>query len=131
MNTKGVGEVSTAKILARFLEKGEQVLLPFGDNQRYDLVLLRGRKALRVQCKTGFGNAESFSFKTCSQNPFTRVRKNYKHDVEMFAVYYPINGKVYVLPVTSITANDTMTLRLQSSKNSQSKKVNLAQKFEY
>jgi hypothetical protein len=41
-NTKEVGERSEAQIIAKLLRDGKNVvLLPFGDNQRYDLVLER------------------------------------------------------------------------------------------
>lgn len=131
MNTKAVGEITVAKVLSRFVENGEQVALPFGDNQRYDLVLMRGRKALRVQCKTAHGTDEFFAFRTCSQNPFTNKRRDYQKDVELFAVYYPRNGKVYVIPIKDVTTSDSLTLRLTPSKNLQRKKVRLAKDFEY
>src|SRR5262249_30713483 len=51
-NTKSIGEVSEAIILAEFLKAGFPVLLPFGDNQRYDMVVEVGGRFLRVQCKT-------------------------------------------------------------------------------
>jgi len=52
-NTKAIGEISEAIVLAEFLKMGFPVLLPFGDNQRYDMVIeaggrfLRGRTPLR------------------------------------------------------------------------------------
>lgn len=38
-NSKSIGERSEAMALAHFLQLGWVVLLPFGDNQRYDLVI--------------------------------------------------------------------------------------------
>jgi hypothetical protein len=131
MNSKAVGEISVAKILARFIEKREIVLIPFGDNQRYDLVLMRGKKAMRVQCKTACGTDEYFEFKVCSQNPFTNIKRTYKNDVEIFAVHYPRNGKIYVLPIKEINTTNSLILRLLPSKNCQHKKVRWAKDFEY
>ena len=54
VNTKAIGEVSEAAILAEFLKAGFPVLLPFGDNQRYDMVIEVSGRFLRVQCKTAF-----------------------------------------------------------------------------
>ena len=48
-----VGERSEAAILAAFVERGFEVLLPWGTNHRYDMVLDLGERVLRVQCKTG------------------------------------------------------------------------------
>lgn len=39
VNTKAIGEISEAVILAEFLRAGFPVLFPFGDNQRYDMVV--------------------------------------------------------------------------------------------
>ena len=51
-NTKAIGEISEAMILAEFLKAGIPVLMPFGDNQRYDMVVEAGGQFLNVQCKT-------------------------------------------------------------------------------
>jgi PD-(D/E)XK nuclease superfamily protein len=48
-----VGQRSEAAILAAFVERGFEVLLPWGTNHRYDMVLDLGDRFLRVQCKTG------------------------------------------------------------------------------
>lgn len=44
VDTKSIGEITEAVVLAEFLKAGFPVLLPFGDNQRYDAVVeVRGR----------------------------------------------------------------------------------------
>ncbi len=52
MNTKQIGEITEACILAILLKAGYVVLTPFGDNQRYDLVIERDGVFQRVQCKS-------------------------------------------------------------------------------
>jgi hypothetical protein len=51
-NTKSIGETSEAVVLAEFIKAGFPVLLPFGDNQRYHMVVEVYGRLLRVQCKT-------------------------------------------------------------------------------
>jgi hypothetical protein len=51
-NTKVAGDITEAVVLAEFLRAGFPVCVPFGDNQRYDLVVEAGGRFLRVQCKT-------------------------------------------------------------------------------
>ena len=53
-NTKQTGDVTEARIIAVLIEAGYSVSIPFGDNDRYDLVLDTGNKLRRVQCKTGW-----------------------------------------------------------------------------
>lgn len=50
---KLIGDASTAMVLARLVQTGKLVLLPFSENQRYDLVIDEGDRFVRVQCKTG------------------------------------------------------------------------------
>jgi len=52
VHTKVTGDTTEAIILAEFLKAGFPVLIPFGENHRYDLVIEAGGRFLRVQCKT-------------------------------------------------------------------------------
>ena len=52
MNTKNIGNIGEAKALAKFVELGIQVYLPFGDNERSDLIADFGGKLNRIQVKT-------------------------------------------------------------------------------
>ena len=51
-NTKAIGTISESVVLSEFLKAGFPVLLPFGDNLRYDMVIEAGGRFLSVQCKT-------------------------------------------------------------------------------
>jgi hypothetical protein len=53
MNPKAVGEKTEAIILAELIRNDLVVLLPFGDNQRYDFVVDNHGEFIRIQCKTG------------------------------------------------------------------------------
>ena len=44
-NPKAIGEMTEAVILAHLILRGDGVLLPFGNNQRYDMVIDRGGDA--------------------------------------------------------------------------------------
>ena len=52
MNSKDVGEISEGMVLAALLRARKIVLRPFGDNQRYDLVVDEDGTFVRIQCKT-------------------------------------------------------------------------------
>ena len=45
------GDQGVAETLAFYVSRGWSVLIPFGESQRYDLVVDRGRGLERVQCK--------------------------------------------------------------------------------
>jgi hypothetical protein len=45
--------MTEAVILAHLIQRGDLIALPFGNNQRYDMVIDRGGALLKAQCKTG------------------------------------------------------------------------------
>src|SRR5215468_9253180 len=54
-NKKALGERSQAIIIYRLLEAGYNILTPYGDNTRYDLVIEDADGQFwRVQCKTAW-----------------------------------------------------------------------------
>lgn len=100
-NPKTIGERSEAVILAKLLMQGEVVLQPFGDNQRYDLVIDRDGRFLRIQCKTGRLKNGVVQFSTCS-NAGGRKKKGYRGQADFFAVFCPQNQGVYLVPVDHV-----------------------------
>ena len=53
MAQAGSGNAGEAKVLAALVERGFDVLVPFGEGQPYDLVIHLGHSEFcRVQCKT-------------------------------------------------------------------------------
>lgn len=130
MDTKTVGERSEALILARFLQKGYVVLQPFGDNQRYDLVVDRGNGFERVQVKTGRLKQGCVVFEACSTYGHRGgKRKSYHGQIEMFAVYCPDNDKFYLVSVSEF--NLSGKLRIEPPKNKQKFGIRWAKDFEF
>jgi len=130
MNSKQVGEKSEAKVLSKFLDLGWIVLIPFGDNQRYDLVIDRGDNFERVQVKTGKLKNGVITFPTASSYAHRGgKRRNYLGECDLFACYCPDNNKVYLLNVNDCPTN-SLTLRLIPTKNGQSQNIVFAKDFE-
>ena len=128
-NPKTIGERSEAVILAKLLLKGEVVLQPFGDNQRYDLALDQDGTFIRVQCKTGRLKNGAVEFSCCSMAG-GKLRRNYRGQIEMFAVYCPDNDKVYIVPIEDTPMN-LMRLRIDPPvNNSAVSTVNWAADYE-
>jgi PD-(D/E)XK endonuclease len=69
-----VGLRSEAAILSELVRRGCAVLLPFGVNQRYDLVLDIDGELVKVQCKTGRLRHGAINFSTRSVT--TTKRRN-------------------------------------------------------
>ena len=133
MNTKNIGDISEAQIIARLLLLGKTVLQPFGDNQRYDLVIDDRGKFIRIQVKTGKLKSGVITFNTCSSTIIRRsvVGKNYKGDIEFFGVYCPQNNKCYLVPITEVSNSATKgSLRVDPTKNKQNYRCKYARDYE-
>src|SRR5947209_4148367 len=110
---KLLGEQSQAHILARLLELGYTVLIPYGDSSRYDLVIEDAEGHFwRIQCKTAWvegGDQGYIKFSTASlrsRQAGGRIhysRKNYQGDVDYFAVYSHEIRKVYLIPIGKVS----------------------------
>lgn len=122
-NPKAIGEKSTAQIIALFLMADLVVLTPFGDNQRYDLVVEDKNIFIRVQCKTAQFLGDHFKFLTCSSN-WKNTKRSYKGNADVFAVYLRERHEVYIFNVNN-APNIVCTVRLLPCR--QTKYVRMAQ----
>lgn len=104
MHPKMKGDRTEAVVLAELVKAGHVVLMPFGENQRYDLVVDRGDgKFLRIQCKTGRLRNGVVRFNAYSSQPGNNTRKMYTGQIDAFAVYCPDNEGVYFIPIGDVT----------------------------
>ena len=124
VDTKSIGEISEAIVLAEFLKAGFPVLVPFGDNRRYDLVVEVGGSFLRVQCKTASPCLEGACIRFKARSGAHQSRP-YRGQADLFAAYSPDTGQVYVLAVDDVPETDVW-LRLTPTRNNQQTRVRLA-----
>ncbi len=132
---KTTGDKSEAAIIARLVELDYEVLQPFGDNSRYDLVIEDADGQFwRVQCKTGWIDEEQgvIKFATASSYNHTMKNKGWKHyrgQIDYFAVYCPEIRKTYLISVDEVGVTQA-NLRLTPPKNGQEKNVRWAKDYE-
>lgn len=115
LNPKAIGECSEGIVLAELMKLGCAVLLPFGNNQRYDLVVDEGDSLIRVQVKTAWRANGAICFKTNSVNAFTGVRRTYVGQVDVFMVYSPHTELVYRIPIEEC-GSSTVSLRINPTR---------------
>ncbi len=115
MNPSRKGDETEATILATLMQLGVSVSVPFGDSDRYDLVVDDGRSRFRVQCKTGnwVNGTVRFNLYSSTDGRAGRVDVDYtEEDVDVFAVYSPQTGEVYWVPIAE-TGRGEMRLRVE------------------
>ena len=131
---KDVGDRSTLAIMYALRLQGWAILLPFGENTRYDLVVDNGACLRRVQCKTGRLRDGAIIFPTCStygHHPNPKViRRDYEGQIDEFAVFCPELGSVYLIPIEDCTTRTMGMLRVSPPKNGQRKRIRLAAAYE-
>lgn len=104
-HSKEVGDDSEAAFLAKFKSLGWIVSVPFGENQRYDLVLDRGNGMERIQVKTGTLRDGFICFRTCSQTYDGKTR-DYRGEIEWFGVYVKDISSFFLVPVDAVGKTD-------------------------
>lgn len=131
MNPKDKGDRSEAMILAVLLQAGKVVLQPFGDNQRYDLVIDDEGTFIRVQCKTGRVRDGVVRFNTCSSHHHRgKGWSDYRGQADVFGVYVPETSKVYLVPVEDVPLQRAH-FRVDPARNGQEKGVRWGDKYEF
>ena len=127
MNTKYLGNLTELQCITRFYELGLPVSIPYGDSEKYDMILDVHGNLYRLQCKhanphlNSDNMVESISINTCWTSGYTRnksaTRNKYsKEDCDYFVTFY--DGKAYLIPVEECSFEKTLRiLPLQNSYN--------------
>jgi hypothetical protein len=120
---KEVGDRTALAVIAGLRAAGYGVLVPFGENTRYDLVVDDGERLFRVQCKTGRLRDGAIRFPTCSSyahHPNPKIRKrSYAGEVDYFGVHCRETGCVYLVPIDDVPTRTSAALRVEPPRNSQ------------
>jgi hypothetical protein len=125
MNTTMKGNATEGAVLNAFLVRGFGVLVPFGDGHPVDLVVhLGGRDFLRVQCKTARLVDGCIGFNSRSTD-HGRGPGTYAGLADMFGVYFPPLGSVYLVPVAEVSGF-SVQLRVKPALNNQKRRVRMA-----
>ena len=132
MNSKAIGEISEGAVLAYLLQSGYAVSIPFGNNQRYDMIIDDGENLIKAQVKTGRLVNGCLAFNVASVNGFTGARTNYKGSADIFLVYYPVNGKVYRIPVNDCGSSEVrLRIAAPNGVNSPRSTIRWAKDYEF
>lgn len=131
MNSKQVGDTTEVKILSRFIETGYSVSIPWGDNDRYDMIVDMNGHLVKIQCKTARDGVGGIEFSTVSSSTHRTAgkKRNYKGQVDYFAVYSSTTFMVYLIPISDISHGGSMKLRIEPTRNNQEKRINWAKDY--
>ena len=128
---KVVGEISEGIVAAHLLRLGYSVSIPFGNSQRYDLILDLGDSLQRVQVKTGRLSNGCVRFQTTARNTINGKRSSYHGLADLIMVYCPGTGKVYAVPVSEQTNASEMLLRVEPTRGGPTSTIKWARDYEF
>ena len=135
MNSKEIGNLTELQCITYLYSIGCDVSIPFGNSQKYDLIIDWLDKLYKVQIKHANikfdenGNVSHFSFKSRWQghNSSGYTQTTYtKEDIDFFCTFY--DGKAYLVPVEECSGAEKI-LRILPPKNCQQKFVNFASNY--
>jgi hypothetical protein len=123
MNSKNKGDISEAKTLFEFQKKGIPVLIPWGDNLRYDMVIELNNNFYRVQVKTAneIKSGSIICYTRSSDNHCCKVKglRDYQGQVDYFVFYNQVFDKIAIVPIEEIGNKKSFSLRIEPPANNQ------------
>ena len=127
MNSKRYGNIGEAVAISSFVRRGIPVYLPFGDNERSDLIAEFGGKLNRVQVKTSIKSCDGtvvFDLTSSTMHRNNGCKHKYTCDeVDYFFCYNIDRDKSYFIKVTDKPIS-SFRIRYEETKNHQSSNIN-------
>ena len=103
MTTKLIGNIGEAKVLSEFVRLGIPVYLPFGDNEKADLIAEFNGKLNKIQVKSSQKIMEDkvkFSLVSSTTHRQNGVKHIYtENEIDYFALYNLERDKVYLISI--------------------------------
>lgn len=130
-NSKARGDTTEAKALHELIAAGYSVSVPFGDNDKYDLIVEDDGTLYRIQCKTAWpDNDSTIRFNTHSQTTKNGAyhEQGYRGDIDVFLVRNPKDDTLYWVDIRD-AADRKMALRFEADIDHPS--INWADEFEF
>ena len=127
MHKKTKGSIAELAVAARLVADGWHVLVPYGENTRYDLVAEKNGRFVRIQVKYVTPKNGKLSVNCRSSNNWS-VLPYTTQEIDVLAAYNPVTGSVYYVPAANMRRS-SLSLRLDPTRNKQKAFVRFASDF--
>ena len=132
MNSKSIGNIGEAKVLCKFVELNIPVYVPFGDNEKADLVAEFNGKLQKIQVKTSVkaeNGKMSFDLTSSTVHRKNGLKHKYtQNEIDYFALYN-IERDIVLLFKVPETPINAITIRYEKPLNNQEKYINYEQDY--
>jgi len=126
--TKQKGDIAEVFVTFLLKQNGFNVLFPWGEDSRYDLVSEKSGIFKRIQVKYTTPKNGVLEVRIRSCNNFKIIHYS-PNDIDIIAAYDSSNRDVYFIPLRELENISSCKLRLTPAKNMQQKHVILAAKY--
>ena len=132
MNSKRIGNIGEAKVLAKFVEMGIPIYIPFGDDEKADLIAEFDGKLNKIQVKTSIKSKNGCSIFDLTSSTAHRTngerRKYLNSEIDYFALYSLDRDKIYLMKVPD-NPMSAITIRFEDTKSGMKSRVNYESDF--
>jgi hypothetical protein len=120
MNSKIKGNKAVGVLLSELLKRNISVSLPFGDNEKYDLIIYINKQFKSVQVKYGQFKNGCVQADTRHRVGTKRIKyQTYKGKVDFIGIWCEKLNKSYLVPIEK-SSKTFVTLRIDNPKNNSS-----------
>ena len=132
MKSKRIGNIGEAKVLAKFVEMGIPIYIPFGDDEKADLIAEFDGKLNKIQVKTSIKSKNGCSIFDLTSSTAHRTngerRKYLNSEIDYFALYSLDRDKIYLMKVPD-NPMSAITIRFEDTKSGMKSRVNYESDF--
>lgn len=135
MNTKSKGNIGEAKAIVEFSKYNIPLAIPFGDNERYDLIAEFNGKLNKIQVKycNHESNTGSVLCPCASSYNHTTNKKYHKYtdQIDYFVFDLEPFDKIVLVPIESIGNQQSFHFRNSPTENGQKKGLNFVDDYTF
>lgn len=135
LTTNQKGAIAEAAITKGAVELGVEVYRPVVEGGRYDMIFaLQRGDLIRVQCKWAARIDDVLLVRCYSCRRAIegmRVRRYTRDEIDAIAAYSPDTNRCYLIPPELWAGRRTIYLRLEATRNNQSRLINWAKDYEF
>ena len=128
------GQLSEARALYEFQKRNIPVCIPWGDNERYDMIAEFNGKFNRIQVKTSNEERNGAICCYCRSSTNHTTNKNlttYEDDVDYFVFVNQTYDLIAIVPIEEIGNKKQIRLRLQPAANGQTTNTRFFSDFSF
>ena len=134
INSKMKGQISEARALYEFQKRNIPVCIPWGDNERYDMIAEFNGKFNRIQVKTSNEEQNGAICCYCRSSTNHTTNKNlttYENDVDYFVFVNQTYDLIAIVPIEEVGDKKQIRLRIQPTANGQTTNVRFFSDFSF